>query len=48
MTMTETTARLRVIQPGRTLYRDRRRRRMDDLVIVAIVEVLLSISERVY
>jgi hypothetical protein len=42
ITITETTARLRVIQSGTTLYRDRRRRRMDGLVIVAIVEVLLS------
>jgi hypothetical protein len=42
MTITETTARFRVIHPGTTLYRDRRRRRMDVLVIVAIVEVLLS------
>jgi hypothetical protein len=31
-----------VIQLGTALYRDRRRRRTDDLLIVAIVEVLLS------
>ncbi|MFI5287144.1 MAG: hypothetical protein ACHQ4F_12595 [Candidatus Dormibacteria bacterium] len=40
--MTDTTARFRVIQPGTTLYRDRRLRRTDDLLIVAMVEVLLS------
>jgi hypothetical protein len=44
MTITETQARFRVIQLGTTLYRDRRRRRIDGLVIVAIVEVLLSTS----
>ncbi len=42
MTITETTARFRVIQLGTTLYRDRRLRRTDDLLIVAMVEVLLS------
>jgi hypothetical protein len=42
MTITDTTARLRVIQRGTTLYRDRRRRRTDDVLIVAMVEVLLS------
>jgi hypothetical protein len=48
MTITETTARFRVTQLGTTLYRDRRRRRTDDLLIVAMLEVLLSTSERVY
>ena len=42
MTITETTARFRVTQLGTTLYRDRRRRRTDDLLIVAMLEVLLS------
>jgi hypothetical protein len=42
MTITETTARFRVIQPGTMLYRDRRLRRTDRLLIVAMVEVLLS------
>ena len=42
MTITETTARLRVIQLGTTLYRDRRRRRIEEVLIVAMVEVLLS------
>jgi hypothetical protein len=40
--ITETTARFLVIQPGTALYRDRRRRRTEDLLIVAMVEVLLS------
>jgi hypothetical protein len=31
-----------VIQLGTALYRDRRRRRTDDLLIVAMVKVLLS------
>jgi hypothetical protein len=31
-----------VIQLGTTLYRDRRRRRIEEVLIVAMVEVLLS------
>jgi hypothetical protein len=42
MTITETTARFRVTQPGMTLYRERRRRRTVDLLSVAMVEVVLS------
>ena len=48
MTITETTARFRVIHPGMTLYRDRRRRRTVDLLSVAMVEVVYSrLSDRV-
>ena len=36
------TTRLRVIHRGKTLYRERRRRRDADLLIVAMVEVMLS------
>ena len=42
MTITDTTARFRVTQLGTTLYRDRRLRRTDGVLIVAMVEVLLS------
>jgi hypothetical protein len=42
MTITDTTARFRVTQLGTTLYRDRRLRRTDGVLIVAMVEALLS------
>jgi hypothetical protein len=42
MTITETAARFRVIHPGTTLYRERRRRRTVDRLIVAMGAVLLS------
>src|SRR5580658_5429723 len=38
MTTTERIARFRVIHPGMRLYRDRRRRRTVDLLMVAMVE----------